>query len=277
MQCTNKLGEKDHWGATLREDLQKPPKPPRGTLVMKTKSQKGTCRRHSEVLSESLSEEDSPLGDSRPCCPLISLQQTILIRMGSGHTARNYREHPGPSKPFTYCDWSDFFSFKIALRFSLREWSGDLVKPCPMKGAPPPKNATKELFKNKNINLGLSFEHGLSCPCRSNHMLLKHFSSSVSTFRMAQEHVHDLAMPNLLLKEHPEKKYLGNFVGLHSWLPRHSSRCLAIYALTIHICIELRGLFEFPRICTCSCWTSQKTRAQSCSVRSHRIEESGTA
>ena len=41
-------------------------KPPRGTLVMRTKSQKGTSRRFSEVLSESVSERTlSPVAPHR--------------------------------------------------------------------------------------------------------------------------------------------------------------------------------------------------------------------
>ena len=42
-------------------------KTPRGTLIAKTKSQKGTSRRFSEVLSETLWEKNFPRGDSRFC------------------------------------------------------------------------------------------------------------------------------------------------------------------------------------------------------------------
>ena len=57
----------------LRKDFQKPQ---RGRLVLKTDSQKGASQRFLEVLSETLSEEDFPLGDSRcsSCCPLTFLQ-----------------------------------------------------------------------------------------------------------------------------------------------------------------------------------------------------------
>ena len=54
--------------------------PPRGSLVSLRLHYQCTSRRVSEVLSETLSEEDFPLGDSRSCClslcrPLIFLQE----------------------------------------------------------------------------------------------------------------------------------------------------------------------------------------------------------
>ena len=63
---------------------------------MKIKSQRGTSRRFSEVLSEILSEEGFPLGDSRSCCPqsccpLIqerknSININFLVRISRGHS-----------------------------------------------------------------------------------------------------------------------------------------------------------------------------------------------
>ena len=53
----------------LRGSPRGPPKTSERYLAMKIKSQKRTFRRFSQVLSETLSEEDFPLGDSRSCCP----------------------------------------------------------------------------------------------------------------------------------------------------------------------------------------------------------------
>ena len=70
-----KLNGRSDEGQQVRDSLrgkpssESPRKPPRGTLAIKTKPQKGTSQRFSEVFSETLSEEDLPLGVFGPVAP----------------------------------------------------------------------------------------------------------------------------------------------------------------------------------------------------------------